>query len=140
MTYDNLHRVTSKVGTNTLSYSYPNNGLQLTAASPVATDTINLNLLGQPTTSITWMAGQRYLRTYHYTSSGLQDSLYVTGGVNLTTRGYGYDTDRGALTSIKLGTATTTIARRRPIAAPRPTAAATPPTQPVATACGPAGR
>jgi RHS repeat-associated protein len=110
MTYDNLHRVTSKVGTNTLSYSYPNNGLQLTAASPVATDTINLNLLGQPTTSITWMAGQRYLRTYHYTSSGLQDSLYVTGGVNLTTRGYGYDTDRGALTSIKLGTATTTIA------------------------------
>ena len=109
MTYDNLHRVTSKAGTSTLTYSYPNEGLQLTASSPVATDTINLNLLGQPTTNITWMAGQRYLRTYHYTSAGLQDSLYVTGGVNLTTRGYGYDTDRGALTSIKLGTATTTM-------------------------------
>jgi RHS repeat-associated protein len=108
-TYDNLHRVTSNAGTSTLTYSYPNDGLQLTASSPVATDTINVNLLGQPTTSITWMAGQRYLRTYHYTSAAFQDSLYVTGGVNLTTRGYGYDTNRGALTSIKLGTATTTI-------------------------------
>src|SRR5437660_12488439 len=55
------------------------------------------------------MAAQRYLRTYHYTTSALQDSLYVSGGVALTTRGYGYDLARGTLTSIKLGTAATAL-------------------------------
>lgn len=108
-TYDSLHRVVQQTGTNTLTYSYPNHGLQVTGSSPIAVDTVNFNLLGQPTTSITRMAGQRYLRTYHYTSSALQDSLYVSGGISLPDRGYAYNTTLGILTGIKLGGATTIL-------------------------------
>jgi RHS repeat-associated protein len=109
--YDSLHRVVSRVGTSTMTYSYPSHGRQVVGASPVATDTIFLNVRGQPDSAVTRMAGQRYGRIYKYTSGGLQDTLRIIGGASLTTRGYGWDTNRGLLTAIKLGTAQTSITR-----------------------------
>lgn len=109
--YDSLHRVTSRVGTSTATFSYPQQGRLLVGVSSVATDTLFMNVRGQPDSAVTRMAGRRYARHYRYTAAGLQDSLRVTGDAALTTRGYGWDTNRGLLTAIKLGVAQTTLAK-----------------------------
>ncbi len=115
--YDSLHRVTSRLGTDTATYSYPSHGLQLTGVNKRGTfsvaDTVNFNVLGQATSAITRLAGQRFARTYHYAPARQLDSVYISGpgGTSFTTRGYGYDAARGVLTGIKLGTSLTSFTR-----------------------------
>src|SRR5262245_58998704 len=55
----------------------------------------------QPFFEGSWkLMGSPSKRTRHF---------YVTGGVTLSTRGFGYDLPRGVLTSLKVGTATTSL-------------------------------
>jgi RHS repeat-associated protein len=106
--YDSLHRLKTQTGTNNLSWTYTNFGRQVTAQSPKSTETFYGNLLGVPDSVKTVFAdigGQNYMRRYRYTSGGLLDSVEVTGGgiTSFQGRKYLYDTNRGLLTTIRLG-------------------------------------
>ena len=74
------------------------------------------NVPGQPDGVITILGGvgvpnQTYRRKYAYVLPGLLDTVAVAGpaGVTFVSRKYGYNTGRGALTSIALGGRTTSF-------------------------------
>ncbi len=109
LSYDALHRDTSKTGTNTDidRWSYSTNGLIVTATSPITTETSYFNVHGQPDSVVTLMAGQTFWRRYHYTSVGMLDSVAVSGGgIAFRSRKYVIDTTQFTVASIRLGTTT----------------------------------
>lgn len=112
--YDALHRATSKAGVNTPSESWQYTGQErvLTATSPASTETVYLNVSGLQDSAKTSFAGltPTFTRAYRYTAAGLRDTLLVTGGgISFQPRSYGYDTGRGALTGMGIGSATTQL-------------------------------
>lgn len=79
-------------------------GPERKSVSPVATDSLFLNILGRPDSAKTLMAGQTYRRLYHYTPAGQLDSVGITGGtIAFTSRRHIYNAAQGTLTGIKLG-------------------------------------
>jgi RHS repeat-associated protein len=108
--YDALHRITSDSGTNKPAeeWTYASNGLLVTSTSVVATETAYLNVIGRPDSVSTLIAGQTFWRRFHYTVSGLVDSMAVSGGgIPFRARAYTYDTTTWALKTIRLGPAGT---------------------------------
>jgi len=114
-TYDLMRRPLSKVGSSTVSWAYANGGFRVVATSAQVRDTIVLNARSQPTyvKSMFLTPSQTYDRRYYYTSAGLLDSVRVTGGGigDFQKRTYGYDTNKGVLSSIQLGANTTSFLR-----------------------------
>jgi len=112
--YDVLHRPTSKSGVNTPSESWQYTGQErvLTATSPVSTETTYLNLNGLPDSAKTTFTGlaATFTRSYSYTPAGLRNTLSITGGsLPFQARSYGYNTGLGVLSSLGVGTATTSV-------------------------------
>lgn len=104
--YDVLHRMTSRSGTVSSSWSYTANSLVVTATqSGVATVTTYPNMLGPPDSAKTVANGNTFWQRYRYTSAGL-DSVFFTGSQDashLTGRRYLYNNSAGSLDSIRLG-------------------------------------
>jgi RHS repeat-associated protein len=112
--YDAVHRKTSKSGTNTPSESwqYSLDGRIITAVSPATTETIYEDLNQQPDSIKTTFlgVGSAFLRAYRYDSSGNLDTVVITGGgLTFQRRTYTYDSGRGILRTIQLGSSTTVI-------------------------------
>jgi len=110
--YDVLHRMTSRAGSNTSTWTYIANSLVVTETQPgVATVTTYPNLLGMLDSMKTVLNGYTYWQRYHYTSAGL-DSTYFTGSQDanhLTVRRYRYNPNSSALDSISLATSRTIL-------------------------------
>jgi len=115
--YDALHRDTSATGVNKAvdRWSYSSNGLVVTATSLASSETVYLSVMGRPDSVSTALGGQTFWRRYHYTLSGMLDSMSVSGGgIPFRARVFAYDTTTWVLKSIRLGptsTPVTTIAR-----------------------------
>lgn len=111
--YDFLHRVTSRAGSLTSTWTYTANSLVVTATQPgVATVTTYPSLLGPPDSVKTVLNSKTYWQRFRYTSAGL-DSVFFTGSqdVNhLTRRRYRYNASSGALDSIMLAGSKTWVA------------------------------
>jgi len=103
--YDVLHRLTSRAGSLTSTWTYTANSLVVIATQPnVATVTTYPSLLGPPDSVKTVLNGKTYWQRYRYTSAGI-DSVYFTGSqdaIHLTGRRYRYNVNTGALDSIRL--------------------------------------
>ncbi len=111
ISYDLLHRATSRTGSQAVSWTYPANSLVVTATSPVSTVTTYRGLLGMPDSIVTTLNGNTYKQRYRSTSAGL-DSVFFTGSqdaAHLTGRKYLYDAASGALTTIRLAANATTL-------------------------------
>ncbi|HEV8399462.1 MAG TPA: hypothetical protein VGQ18_06420 [Gemmatimonadales bacterium] len=110
--YDLLHRVTSRAGSLTSTWTYATNSLTVTATQPgVATVTSYPSLLGAPDSVKTVLNGYTYWQRYRYTSAGL-DSTYFSGSQDaghLTVRRYRYNASSGALDSIRLAGSATAL-------------------------------
>lgn len=107
-----MHRPTQRAGTSTITWAYDDDNRKVIAGSSQSTDTIFANLRGQPTKVVTVLAGQPYMQTYHYTApGGLLDTLKASGLArdSFVTRSYGYDTQKGMLSSIGLRSQTTNL-------------------------------
>lgn len=105
-----LHRLTSRTGSATATWSYTPNSPVVTATQPgVATVTTYPSLLGPPDSVKTVLNGYTYWQRYRYTSAGL-DSVFFTGSQDashLTARRYLYNANSGVLELIRLaGSAT----------------------------------
>jgi len=114
--YDGLNRPTSKSGRNTASesWSYSTDRRVLTNTSPVDTETVYLNVAGQPDSIRTKLAGQTYWRRYRYTTAGLRDSLDVSGGgIVFKSRKWIWNSAFGTLSELHVGGAVTSIARNK---------------------------
>jgi RHS repeat-associated protein len=115
--YDSLHRDTSATGVNKSAdrWSYSSNELVVTATSLASVETVYLSVMGRPDSISTALASQTFWRRYHYTVSGLLDSMTVSGGgIPFRARVFAYDTTASVLKSIRLGptsTLATTISR-----------------------------
>jgi len=113
LSYDVLHRVTSRAGSLTSTWTYTVNSLVVTATQPnVATVTTYPSLLGPPDSVKTVLNSKTYWQRYRYTSAGL-DSVFFTGSqdaTHLTGRRYLYNATTGALDSIRLGGSRTWVA------------------------------
>jgi RHS repeat-associated protein len=110
--YDALHRMTSDSGTNKPAehWTYGSSGLLVTSASAVSTETAYLNVLGRADSSSTAIAGQTFWRRFHYTASGLIDTMTISGGgIPFRARTYAYDTTTWVLDTIRLGPAGTPV-------------------------------
>jgi RHS repeat-associated protein len=110
--FDSLHRMTSRVGSLSMSWTYQNHGRVVTGSGGgVSTETQYLSIFGSPDSAKTVMAGQTYWRRYGYTPAGRLDTLDVSGGgLSFVGRRYLYDVSKGTLSTIRLnGTATTSL-------------------------------
>ena len=103
-TYDVLHRLTRKAGTNTdtVTWAYSAPLLRtVTATSPITTETTYRHVLGQPDSIKTVMVGQTYWRRYRYRkTSQLASDTIAGGGIPWLARRYAYDTSTAVLASI----------------------------------------
>lgn len=103
--YDVLHRLTSRAGSVTSTWTYTANSRVVKDSQPgVATVTTYPSLLGAPDSVKTVLNGYTYWQRYRYSSAGL-DSVFFGGSqdVNhLTGRRYRYNASSGALDSIML--------------------------------------
>jgi RHS repeat-associated protein len=110
--YDVLHRLTSRAGSLTSTWTYTANSLVVTATQPgVATVTTYPSVLGPPDSVRTVLNGYTYWQRYRYGMAGL-DSVYFAGSQDanhLTVRRYRYNATTGALDSIRLGTSATAL-------------------------------
>ncbi|MFQ5704711.1 MAG: hypothetical protein ACE5HT_11890 [Gemmatimonadales bacterium] len=109
--YDVVHRQTSKSGSNTdnTTLVYSDDGRRVKATSPMATDSIFLNVLGAPEKTWTQMGGKTYTRHYGYTTAGLLDSVWTSvSHETFLGRKYIYNTSRGTLDQIRVGGKSTT--------------------------------
>ncbi|HEV8600685.1 MAG TPA: hypothetical protein VGQ69_15090, partial [Gemmatimonadales bacterium] len=104
--YEVLHRLTSRTGSVSSSWTFTANSLVVTATqSGVATVTTYPSLLGPPDSVKSIVNGNTYWQRYRYTSAGL-DSVFFTGSQDashLTGRRYLYNNSAGSLDSIRLG-------------------------------------
>ncbi len=104
--YDVMHRQTSKSGSNTdnTTFAYSDDGRRVKATSPMATDSIFLNVLGAAEKTWTQMGGKTYTRNYNYTQAGLLDSVWTNvSHETFLGRKYKYTTSRGTLDEIRVG-------------------------------------
>ena len=112
--YDVLHRLTSRAGSVTSTWTYTTNSLVVTATQPnVATVTTYPSRLGPPDSVKTVINGKTYWQRYLYTSAGL-DSVHFTGSQDASHfmgRRYFYDASSGALSVIRLKGSATTLTR-----------------------------
>jgi RHS repeat-associated protein len=110
-TYDALHRVTAKSGTNTTteSWTYSADARVLTSTDPLSTETVYLGISGRADSVKTVLAGQTYWRRYRWTAAGLLDSVAPTGPLSFQARKYVWNTQTGTLAEIRLGTLPTLI-------------------------------
>lgn len=110
--YDVLHRLTSRAGSITSTWTYTPNSLAMTVTQPgVATVTTYPSLRGPPDSVRTVLNGHTYWQRYRYTGLGL-DSVFFAGSQDvshLTARRYLYDANTGALDSIRLGNPTIVV-------------------------------
>jgi RHS repeat-associated protein len=113
-TYDAVHRLTQKAGTNTdtLTWTYGATATRkVTARSAVSSDTVYYNVLGTPDLLKTVMANQTFTRHYLYRVTGqpLADTVSGGGITSWQVRQYTYEQATALLASIKIGGRTTTI-------------------------------
>jgi RHS repeat-associated protein len=108
--YDALHRLTSRSGTSSVSWSYPsaNHGLVVAGTSAQSTETIYANVRGTPDSIKTVLTTptQTYWRRYVYSSAGLLTNVNLSGPASpaLVNRSYFYNTAKGTIDSLVLGT------------------------------------
>ncbi|MBL8989428.1 MAG: RHS repeat protein [Gemmatimonadetes bacterium] len=104
--YDVLHRLTSRTGSSTATWTYTANSLVVAGAvSGVSTVTTYPSKLGPPDSVTTVLAGSTYRQRYRYTSAGL-DSVWFTGSqdaAHFTARKYPVSPLTGVLSEIRLG-------------------------------------
>ncbi|NUP57088.1 MAG: RHS repeat-associated core domain-containing protein [Gemmatimonadaceae bacterium] len=99
-TYDSLHRLTSKSGTNTTSdyYEYSSDGRKIVARNAVSADSIYLATSGAVDSAVTVINGQRFRVGYRRNNINQVDSVGITGaGITFATRRYGWNRETGEL-------------------------------------------
>ncbi len=114
--YDVLHRLTTRTGSYSTSWTYTPNSLVGVATTSLGGSTVSTvsfypNLFGGADSVKTVLAGSTYKQRYRF-NSGRLDSLYFNGSqdsTHFTGRKYVYDANSGALTSIRLAANTTTL-------------------------------
>jgi RHS repeat-associated protein len=113
--YDALHRLTTKVGSETAdeTWTYSPNGRVVTGSNAIVTQTWHYGLSGvldSAKTAFAGMPANPYRVRYTYTPAGLLDSVIPTGaGISFQTRTYEYDASKFTLDTIRLGTLVTDI-------------------------------
>lgn len=111
-TYDVGHRITLKFGANTdtTSWGYSANHRIVMAKSPWALDTQFVSTAGRLDSTRTRLGGQAFTQRFRYTTGGRLDSVEVVGGgITFLGRKYFWDAQSGALSTIRLAGAGTTV-------------------------------
>lgn len=108
-TYDALHRLTAKSGTNTVadSFAYSLEGRRIVSWNAIARDTVHLAPVGSTDTTITCIAGRRFQFTNFLSTLGRLDSLTINSDTHIAfvTRRAWYNPRTQAIDSLGLNAA-----------------------------------
>ena len=88
--YDTLHRLRAKSGTNTVadSFAYSTDGRRIVAWNAVARDSVSLSVGLWRDSTVTRLAGKRFRVRYHVNGVAATDSIVITNtaGISFVTR------------------------------------------------------